>query len=263
MKKYLRVLASIGLVLAIATGFTLAYLTADTGGKVNTFTGSDNITGKTTETEWKFDEDGWNNFLPGDATYKNPTIEINGKQDAWVGLKLKVIDKTTGKDVEMSLADFQTKYGTLYTDATGTYTKPLDLTKLTKGMNIGAGDTNWTDAGSQFYVYNTVVKAGTSAKPLFDAVQINVGIHKFYTSTDATKTVYKYELDKDGNKIESTKTLVEQSTFVSETEVLVDSNGNVVNDLKLPTFDIVLHGYAVQSNLAKDVAIAELVKLAK
>lgn len=263
MKKYLKVLASIGLVLAIAVGFTFAYLTADTGEKVNRFTGADNITGETTETEWEFDEEGWKDYLPGDATYKNPTVEITGKQDAWVGLKLTIIDKTTGKDVEMSLADFEAKYGTFYTDENGTYAKPIDLTKLTKGMNIGTEDNKWTAADSQFYVYNAVVEAETSAKPLFDAVQINAGAYKYYTTSSAKETVYKYELDENGNKIEGSETKVTENTFISESEVLVDDKGNIINDLKLPTFDIVLHGYAVQANLDKDVAITELVKLAK
>lgn len=263
MKKYFKVLAGIGLVLAIAVGFTFAYLTADTGEKVNRFTGADNITGETTETEWEHGENGWNDFLPGDATYKNPTVELTGKQDAWVGLKVSVIDKTTGSDVEMSLADFNAKYGTFYTDENGAYTDPIDVTKLAEGMNIGAEDNKWTEAESQFYVYNTVVKAGESAKPLFDAVQINTGVYKYYTTSSDKETVYKYELDENGNKIESTKIKVTENTFISESEVLVDENGNVINDLKLPTFDIVLHGYAVQANLDKDVAIAELVKLAK
>lgn len=272
MKKYLKVLTSIGLVLAIAVGFTFAYLTADTGEKVNSFTGANNITGETTETEWEHGENGWKNFLPGDATYKNPTVKINGDQDAWVGLKLTIVDKTTGSDVEMSLADFEAKYGTFYTDVNGEYADPINVAKLAKGMNIIAKDATegeknnkWTEteAGSQFYVYNNVVAAGTSAKPLFDAVQINTGVYKYYTTSSAKETVYKYELDADGKKIESTKTLVTENTFISESEVLVDDKGNVINDLKLPTFDIVLHGYAVQAGLDKDVATDELVKLAK
>lgn len=263
MKKYLKVLTSIGLVLAIAVGFTFAYLTADTGEKVNSFTGANNITGETTETEWKHDENGWEDFLPGDATYKNPTVKINGDQDAWVGLKLTIVDKTTGSDVEMSLADFIAKYGTFYTSENGEYANSIDVASLAKGMNLGTEDNKWTDNGSQFYVYNSVVAAGTSAKPLFDAVQINTGVYKYYTTSSAKETVYKYELDADGNKIESTKTLVTENTFISESEVLVDDKGNVINDLKLPTFDIVLHGYAVQAGLDKDVAAAELVKLAK
>lgn len=263
MKKYLKVLASIGLVLAIAVGFTFAYLTADTGEKVNSFTGANNITGETTETEWEHGENGWKDFLPGDATYKNPTVKINGDQDAWVGLKLTIIDKTTGSDVPMSLADFVAKYGTFYTDVNGEYADPIDVTKLALGMNIGTEDNKWSEAESQFYVYNNEVVAGTSAKPLFDAVQINTGVYKYYTTSSEKETVYKYQLDVDGNKIEESKTLVTENTFVSESEVLVDENGNVINDLKLPTFDIVLHGYAVQANLDKDVAIAELVKLAK
>lgn len=277
MKKYLKVLTSIGLVLAIAVGFTFAYLTADTGEKVNSFTGANNITGETTETEWEHDENGWKNFLPGDATYKNPTVKINGDQDAWVGLKLTIVDKTTGSDVEMSLADFEAKYGTFYTDVNGEYADPINVAKLAKGMNVGTEDNKWTQfeipkaddkskSESVFYVYNTVVKAGTSAKPakpLFDAVQINTGVYKYYTTSSTKETVYKYQLDENGKKIESTKTLVTENTFISESEVLVDDKGNVINDLKLPTFDIVLHGYAVQASLDKDTAAAELVKLAK
>lgn len=273
-KKYLKVLTSIGLVLAVAVGFTLAYLTADTGTKTNKFTGSDGITGETTETEWEYEDGGWNDFMPGDVAYKNPTVKISGDVDAYVGLRLTVVDKTEGLDANgnyptMTLTEFVEKYGTFYYDADGNFKYPTDVTLngLVSGMNTGKLADQWTPVGDQLFVYNSIIEAteaGASAKALFDAVQINAGVYKYYQYSSETKNVYKYQLDTDGNKIVESGVLVESSTFVSENEVLVDTDGNVVSDLKLPTFDIVIDGFAVQAdNLTMAQAITEIKDLAK
>lgn len=77
---------SLVLSLAIATGSTLAYMTATTDKLSNTFT-LGNVSISLTEPSWKASEA---NLYPGTPVAKDPTITNTGKTPAWVWMKVEI-----------------------------------------------------------------------------------------------------------------------------------------------------------------------------
>lgn len=248
-KKYLKLFTSFALVAAIAVGVTLAALSTITETKTNKFTSSKGITGEITESEWKYEEEGWTDYLPGESTNKNPVITIKSKDSAGlnVGIAMKVVcQDNNGKDI--SLADFQTMYGTVAYKTTNDKGEVVYV----DGINPA-----WTvDPNNEFiYYYNDTVaatEAGVSTTALFDRVTVLAGIQKVYGTTTSTETIRVYEVDENGVRAETPKTETTGQVLVNSTEKVytVDADGNeteVTGNATLPSFEIKVTGYATQA----------------
>lgn len=249
-KKVSAALAACVLTAAVTVGGTMAYLSAVTDTKENKFTSSKGLTGEITETEWKYTDSAWSDYMPGDSTGKNPVISIDDKGvDAYVGMKVSCVD---GEGKEISFENFQKDYATVsYNGETGTNAK-------------------WVKGDNDFYVYSEVVPANKATEPLFDQVTINIGIVRAYTVTTGVETVTTYKTDENGNKIPSTKFVKEGDVVVFDEDTtvsLVGADGKVIKtilgqDASLPTFQINVTGYAIQKSGNENIYTAELRKLA-
>lgn len=242
-------IAACALTAIVTVGGTMAYLSAVTGTKENKFTSSKGLTGELTETEWEYDERSWDDYIPGDSTGKNPVIVIDDKGvDAYVAMKVECID---GEGEKVSFTDFQNDYATVsYLGNDGTNSK-------------------WIQYGdNDFYVYNAVVPANSDTEPLFDRITINTGIVRAYTAGSSQETIYTYQLDEEGNKIESSVVVEAGASIVfPETEKIYvkDEKGILVEvseKMSLPTFQVNVTGYAIQKSGNESIYTQELAKLA-
>ncbi len=87
LRKVLLVAISVALVAAVSVSATLAYLTARSNTKTNTFTASGNITGEVIEPNAEFDK--FDDWVPGETIVKNPMVDNDTSEYAiWVGAKL-------------------------------------------------------------------------------------------------------------------------------------------------------------------------------
>lgn len=247
MKKnnFKKTVLALSLTAVLGLGGTLAYLTATTGDKVNNFT-SDNtkVDGKTTE---DFDTDKASTYKPGDVIAKAPTVSLDeNSESAYVALKVA------------------------YVDSEGNHLTAEQFSKLVSINDLNT--TDWTLAntaanGDQVFVYKTVVAKGTSANKLFNKVTVNAGITT--VKSVENKTVKHYVKNADGSY---TLTATETSQ-VKAGVTYYDQDGNVIGEAtgdgstaatKLPSFKIIINGYAVQSdNNNLTDATAELVNMAK
>jgi len=210
-KKTIIKLAAIIAVAALVGGFTLAYLTATTGTKANTFTVSDNIaiqlaepnfdnipfTGETAP--YTSDQDpalGVNkakNIVPGREIPKNPSVKNTSDiEKVWVAIKL---DYKLGDTLAAS------NYAAIDQFATINWINAGSATPLTEGWI--AKD----DSKTVFY-YSIPVEPSNKTKELFDKVTIdNVAygaLHKF--AIDITAYAVQEEgLDYTGAKTELDK----------------------------------------------------------
>lgn len=254
-KRLAATLGAMALTAVLAVGGTLAYLSTITNTEENKFSSAGNITGELTETDWEYGKDGWTDYLPGDSTGKNPVIDLTDtKVYAAVGMKV-VCKDADGKVI--TFEDFQKKYASVSTDGTaGT------STKWTKMDNMADG--------SDFYYYNTTVKGGAT-DPLFTDVTILQGIKTVYYNTTANKTITVYKTDENGNKVGDPISVETGETIIVESgeKVYIDNGDGtsteVTGDVKLPSFQIDVTGYAVQADnqdKASAPTEADLTKLA-
>lgn len=160
------VIVALALVALLAIGGTLAYLTATTNTKENTFTMGKGITGTTEEPKW--DETGKKDaekFTPGKVIAKDPQIKNTS-------------DASTGPVYVAATIEYQIKNGD---DSYSTVTY-ADLDKfinikhgnpLTDGFNTDA-KTGWTMAkDNTIAYYNTTLAAQDTTSTIFDAVEID------------------------------------------------------------------------------------------
>lgn len=248
-KRLATTVGAMALTAVLAIGGTLAYLSHVTETKKNSFTSDKGLTGHIEEENWKYDEDGWKDYTPGESTGKDPVVSMDDKgENAYVGMKIVCTD-ADGK--EISFADFQKDYATV------SY----------KG-NVGINGTDWAQyKDTDFYVYNKVVNAGTKTNPIFDTVTINTGIVRTYKAESATQTIITYDVDEDGVEIPGTRKESKGSVITSEESKVFIENADgtlteVTDDTKLPSFNIDVTGYAIQETGNKDVYTDELAKLA-
>lgn len=248
-KKVLLAAGSLALVGTIAVGGTLAYLSSITETKKNVFTGSKLIHGELTETEWN--EESGSSYYPGKVIAKNPQI-VNYAEDksidAYVAVTVKFTDTTNGANTQLSYDEF-TKYATVDFDE--------NKWELISGK----------DDKTLVYMYKEVLKAGEKTEPVFENVTIETGIKCVFEKKTETEKVYK-EVDKDTeNAIEKDGkyyVLVEESSVTVNSEdnyVIIDGEEVRETGLVLPTFDIDVQGYMVQSTIEKDTAKTELLKM--
>lgn len=263
------------LVGVIAVGSTFAYLSATTGSKTNNFNSDKNITGKTTETT--FDQTTANDYTPGQAFAKNPSISINaGSVAANVALSVDYYGldvKTTGTGTEAD-PDKGIKADP-YVVTSGTKLSQKQFEKYAQ-LQYGTADTltagtnpNWqliarSDSGSELYMHKDVLDASTSATDvaaphtLFDRVKVNAGLRTVSNTEIATTTIY--EVNADGSKTPVDSNVLSKVT--ESTKTYVDGAGNVLALDELPRFIIDVKGFATQANIAGVDSAAELIKLA-
>jgi len=241
-KKMVKGLVVVALIAIIGIGATLAYFSFTTDQKTNKFTSDANLPGKITETEWQYGKDGWKDYQPGSVTAKNPQIVNESKNtSAYVAMKVVILDNTK---TDGTVASF--------TDLSGDNNPYFDV--LTNGT-VGYNTSKWVRSTtySNLYIYKGQLAAGATTEALFTNVQIKSGIQKVYTNSSATEKYYAYDVDANGNRIESSKTEIGQGTTLVEqnAKIYQEVNGVMteVTDAttKLPSFDIQVTGYGVQT----------------
>lgn len=155
-RKVLLMMISVVLVAAISVSATLAYLTAQTDEKVNSFTPSGGITGEVLEPSFNNSSD--YTYNPGNEIAKDPLIQ-NTTTDAsiYVGAKLDFYIKVTGDT---------------YTQVS--YDKFAKYVAIKYGSTTGFNTTNWTDVtsqvknndnGSKYFVYKTAIGKADTTNP--------------------------------------------------------------------------------------------------
>lgn len=262
-KRMAKGIAAAALIGVIAVGSTLAYLSSVTETKTNKFTGAGNIDATIDETNWKEDVE----YLPGEVKAKNPQItnSLDSSTPIYTGVKIEFTDKD-GKPI--SYADFQENYGKLQIadlkDSEGKIISWKD------GINTSA----WTMADDKYgdkgiFVYysanNGILGKGAETDPaVFDGLKVNGAIKKVITST--TTEVYPAITDPDTGKLVADKTngALKTGTAIDQYQVVVDENGNIVEDATgLPEFNVNVTGYGVQAtDSTKDNYKDELLYLA-
>ncbi len=257
-KRMAKGIAAAALIGVIAVGSTLAYLSSVTETKTNKFTGASNIKATIEENKWKEDEQ----YIPGEVKTKNPQItnSADSSTPIYTGVKIEFTDKD-GKPI--SYTDFQENYGKLQILGTSSSEgNPV----WEDGINTSAWEMAVKDYGTNgiFVYYKNILAAGAQTDPaVFDGLKVNGAIKKVITST--TTEVYPAIKDETGKLVaDKTNGPLETGTAVDQYQVIVDGNGNVVeNATGLPEFNVNVTGYGVQAtDSTKDNYKDELLYLA-
>ena len=163
-----RIAMTVALVLVVAlasVGGTIAWLTAQTGEVVNTFTvGNIDITLAETTTDYK--------MVPGNTIAKDPTVTVKANSEAcWLFVKIEESDNLK------SYIDYSVAEGwTALTGVTGVYYREVAATTTDTAFSVLTSD--------QVTVKNTVTKAD------MDAIANN-------TASKPTLTFTAYACQKD------------------------------------------------------------------
>lgn len=189
IRKFLLMSVAVVLVAAISVGATLAYLTAETDEKINSFTALNDIDGKVVE---NFDNSFIHKFVPNKPISKDPMIDNNSENEAEIYVAAKLNFYIWCSDSTETDKYEQVNYAT--------FSKFVDITTLptdaaTTAATTNAGETeDWLyikeDGKSRYYLYNALlkkddgdtaegkVKAGddTSA-PIFSYVTVKKGVN--------------------------------------------------------------------------------------
>ncbi|OJU12224.1 MAG: hypothetical protein BGN88_14140 [Clostridiales bacterium 43-6] len=173
-KKLAIILAAAVLVISLAAGSTLAYLT-DKGDVTNTFT-MGNVDIDLTEPHWDDTTDG-KVLVPGDTLVKDPVVAAT-EGDSYMRVKVEIIDTTTGLPIT-DTNRINLILSTIYTDPTyvigGTVgTNIVEGTKYSAASIASFAGTNTADftfdttrAGDpsvRYYNYNSIFKTSDSDK---------------------------------------------------------------------------------------------------
>lgn len=221
-------LIALALVAVLAIGGTLAYLTATTADKTNTFTMGKGISGTTEEPKWE--ETGKTDaekFVPGKVIAKDPRI-------------VNTSDVNAGAVYVAATIKYQVK------GANNTDWVDGDFADLDRFINIkhgtplvdGFNTTNWTMANDNTIAYYKTTLAPNEAKnaataTIFDAIEID----PLALTPDQVASG------------ESTNPQFDKSKYI-------DGNGNIYTTYQMKDFQIVVKGYLVQSEGFTDVQTA-------
>lgn len=219
------VIVALALVALLAIGGTLAYLTATTNTKENTFTMGEGITGETEEPSW--DSANGEKFTPGKVIAKDPQIENTsnaGTDPVYVAATLTYQVKNDKDEwVDTTYAELDQ----FINIKTGTGADQTD----------GFNTTNWTMAKDNtvaYYEGNQANKGklghGETTESIFDAVEID----KLALTPDQVESAKGSNIQFDVTKYNTT-----------------DNEGNVIGDYTTYTmkdFQIVVKGYLVQGS---------------
>lgn len=241
-RKVLLVAISAALVAVISVGSTLAYLTARSNTKTNTFTASGNITGEVIEPDAEFDK--FDDWAPGEEIAKNPMIDNDTKDyEIWTGAKLS----------------FQIDIGSGYKDVPySTFVKYVTINGL-----AGSGWSEYTAGvkadGNKYYYYNTALAAdgGDSTEKNYGDSTAKGGTTGAAT-TDNTTAIF--------TSVTPNPAITIREKSASETYVTtINANGPQTGDIYQKfLFKITVNGYGVKKEStvtlddAKDVILSGL-----
>ena len=153
-------LASIGAVVALATGVTFGFFSATSGSQINSFTaGTVTLTSDATALCTVTDlvpgdsSTGWaGNPVAGQTNTKTAQCELDatygGSVPAYLGLDLKVASQTPGNAANTNAYAVDSELGTPVTGADGLFdgtAAGLQLQVMNGATNFIAGGVNWTD----------------------------------------------------------------------------------------------------------------------
>lgn len=162
-RKTLLLLVSCALVVAISVGITMAYLTAKTNEKVNTFSASKGITGETLEPHYDSASNPYT--IPGKKVNKDPLIQ-NTTADANIVVGAKVsfyinignVYQQVTQEVFSHYVDIKTA-DTAGMNITGTLQSDNSITGLSNTWIPAARPTG--DTQSTYLIYDKILKQQT------------------------------------------------------------------------------------------------------
>lgn len=222
-RKVLLVAISVALVAVISVGSTLAYLTARSNTKTNTFTASGNITGEVLEPNADFDK--FDDWVPGETIPKNPMIDNDTKEySIWVGAKLS----------------FQIDIGNGYeTVPYSTFARYVTLNGLA-GDGWTAFDNAKSD-GNLYYYYNSALAAdgGDSTEKNYNSSDAKGGSTGNSTA-DNTNAIFNSVTPDDAITIREKS---DTESYVTT----INANGPQTGDIYQKfLFKITVNGYGVK-----------------
>ena len=254
-KKIALTLCAVALTGVLAVGGSLAYFTDETEKVTNVFTTNDKeLSGKIVES---FDEEKAESFLPGDAIYKEPVLKNDADSiNAWAAIKVDILidDKT------VSYNDFKNNYAVIsYLENEGFNLNDFELIQ---------GDYN--SSASLVFAYKNIITPGSSSTPIFDNVDVNIGIETVVSSKYKNKQIYREVEAQCQNAVQFEDgkwyVLVESGREVYDNSTnyyLKNENGElqaVSVDYELPKFEIKVQGYMIQAdNVDYNTAKSELI----
>ena len=256
-KKIALTLCAVAMTGVLAVGGSLAYFTDETEKVTNVFTTNDKeLTGKIVE---EFDEEKAESFFPGEAIYKQPWLQNDGDSiDAWAAIKVDIL---VGDQV-VSYNDFKNNYAVIsYLENEGFNLNDFELIQ-------GDYDSN----GSLVFACKNIVKPGTTTAPIFDNVDVNIGIETVVSSKYKNKQIYREVEAQCQNAVQFDDgkwyVLVDSGREVYDNSTkyyLKNQNGElqvVSVDYELPKFEIKVQGYMIQAeNVDYNTAKSELIAL--
>ena len=254
-KKIALTLCAVALTGVLAVGGSLAYFTDETEKVTNVFTTNDKeLSGKIVES---FDEDKAESFLPGDAIYKEPVLNNDADSiKAWAAIKVDILID----DQVVSYNDFKNNYAVIsYLENEGFNLNDFELIQ---------GDYN--SSASLVFAYKNIIAPGSSSTPIFDNVDVNMGIKTVVSSKYKNKEIYREVEEQCENAVQFEDgkwyVLVESGREVYDNNTnyyLKNENGElqaISVDYELPKFEIKVQGYMIQAeNVDYNTAKSELI----
>lgn len=221
-------IAAASLCVAVGVGSTIAYLSAMTGTKTNTFTMGSGISGETQEPSWK--EENAKDYVPGRVIAKDPLIKNlskAGTDDAYAAMKISY-----QKAVKDDNGNFVSWIDTTYAD--------LDqfINIQTNGMVGFSNDWTMEDDNTTAY-FNAKLPAQASTQAVFTDVEIDpLALTEEQVESAGTDNI---QFDKTKYEVQ-------------------DESGNVTSysyaAYTMTDFQIVVTGYMVQSEGFADAKTA-------
>lgn len=236
------VIVALALVALLAIGGTLAYLTATTNTKENTFTMGKGITGITEEPNWK-DENGLK-FTPGKVIAKDPQIKNTSSTDVdpvYVAATLtyQVSDGNGGwTDVEFAALDNFIDIQKIVTPAKDNVPAVYE-----DGFNVGTEGETWTLSNDMKKAYyNTTLASQKTTSTIFDAVKID----PLALTEDQVNSAKNFDPEKANEK----PILFDMTKYTEQT--------GSYEIYQMKDFQIIVKGYLVQSEGFDDAQTAML-----
>lgn len=218
-KSLITMLTALCLAGVVMVGATLAYLTASTDEKVNTFTVG-NVKIDLEEPDW--DPENGKDLEPGAEVSKNPMILNTGKNDGYVLMQVSGMD-------EMAAQGFSAVYDSANWTLVDENGNALDVPE---GSALVDG----------YYAYNEVLPAGATTPALFESVAFNGGEQE-----DETHMITAV-IDETNGQITGYEYVVNGVTYTAasyeEAEAaLLEAYGSELGYV----FDLTVKGYAIQT----------------
>lgn len=249
-KSLITMLVALSLTASVMVGATLAYLTAETGEKVNTFTiGNVKI---------ELEEPGWDNggkedaenLEPGATIAKDPTVTNTGINDAYIAVTVSGMDEMASVGFDADVNE-----GWVKVNADGTVDTTWDESTLVDGIyaytavlpSVDNPDTADVNEKETPALFSNVTYNGLSSTTTYTVVGVEVD------ESDETKGAYYVIKDADGNILVDGDAELQFAT-AEEAKNYIDSNVDNLTDVEDMSFDLVVKAYAIQTTGFEDAA---------